>query len=288
MKNVLSIQSHVVYGFAGNKSATFPMQLLGIDVWALNTVQFSNHTQYGKWTGMIIPPQQIDEIVNGLDAIDKLQECDALLSGYLGAAEQVDYIISTLKKIKQRNPNALYLCDPIMPNKDKTCVVANGVRESLISKAIPVADIMTPNLNELRQLNEFPINNFDDVIQAAKAILAKGVKKVIVKHLGTVGLKQDPTLFEIIMATPEGVWHLTRPLYPFSFEPVGVGDLIAGTFLAHLLNGKSDVDAFESMNNAVADVMETTYRLKSYELQTIAARQFIMQPKSQYSAVKIA
>ena len=48
MKNVLSIQSHVVYGFAGNKSATFPMQLLGVDVWALNTVQFSNHTQYGN------------------------------------------------------------------------------------------------------------------------------------------------------------------------------------------------------------------------------------------------
>ena len=37
MKNVLAIQSHVVYGFAGNKSATFPMQLLGVDVWALNT-----------------------------------------------------------------------------------------------------------------------------------------------------------------------------------------------------------------------------------------------------------
>ena len=34
MKNVLAIQSHVVYGFAGNKSATFPMQLLGVDVWA--------------------------------------------------------------------------------------------------------------------------------------------------------------------------------------------------------------------------------------------------------------
>ena len=48
MKNILSIQSHVVYGFAGNKSATFPMQLLGVDVWALNTVQFSNHTQSEK------------------------------------------------------------------------------------------------------------------------------------------------------------------------------------------------------------------------------------------------
>ena len=47
MKNVLAIQSHVVYGFAGNKSATVPMQLLGVDVWSLNTVQLSNQSQYG-------------------------------------------------------------------------------------------------------------------------------------------------------------------------------------------------------------------------------------------------
>ena len=233
MKNVLSIQSHVVYGFAGNKSATFPMQLLGVDVWALNTVQFSNHTQYGKWTGMVIPQEQIREIVTGLDNIEKLQECDALLSGYLGSAEQVNQILFALEQIKLCNPNALYLCDPVMPHPKKICVVANGVREALIEKAIPVADIMTPNLHELRQLTEFPINTFDDVLKAVNALIEKGVKKVLVKHLGSAGKINDPDTFEIIMATPEGVWHLSRPLYKFNFEPVGVGDLIAGTLLAH-------------------------------------------------------
>ena len=278
MKNVLSIQSHVVYGFAGNKSATFPMQLLGVDVWALNTVQFSNHTQYGKWTGMVIPQEQIREIVTGLDNIEKLQECDALLSGYLGSAEQVDQILFALEQIKLRNPNALYLCDPVMPHPKKICVVANGVREALIEKAIPVADIMTPNLHELRQLTEFPINTFDDVLKAVNVLIAKGVKKVLVKHLGSAGKINDPDTFEIIMATPEGVWHLSRPLYQFNFEPVGVGDLIAGTFLANLLNGKSDVEAFEAMNNEVAGVMKTTFELGSYELQTIAARFEILNP----------
>ena len=288
MKNVLSIQSHVVYGFAGNKSATFPMQLLGVDVWALNTVQFSNHTQYGKWTGMVIPQEQIREIVTGLDNIEKLQECNALLSGYLGSAEQVDQILFALEQIKLRNPNALYLCDPVMPHPKKICVVANGVREALIEKAIPVADIMTPNLHELRQLTEFPINTFDDVLKAVNALIAKGVKKVLVKHLGSAGKINDPDTFEIIMATPKGVWHLSRPLYQFNFEPVGVGDLIAGTFLANLLNGKSDVEAFEAMNNEVAGVMKTTFELGSYELQPIAARFEILNPSSNYKAEKIA
>ena len=55
MKNVLSVQSSVVYGYAGNKAAVLPMQLSGIDVWPFYTVQFSNHTQYGMWQGMVMP-----------------------------------------------------------------------------------------------------------------------------------------------------------------------------------------------------------------------------------------
>jgi hypothetical protein len=40
-KRVLSVQSHVVSGYVGNKSATFPLQLLGFEVDAINSVQVS-------------------------------------------------------------------------------------------------------------------------------------------------------------------------------------------------------------------------------------------------------
>lgn len=43
---VLSIQSHVVSGYVGNKAAVFPMQVLGFDVDFINSVHFSNHTGY--------------------------------------------------------------------------------------------------------------------------------------------------------------------------------------------------------------------------------------------------
>ena len=262
MKNVLSIQSHVVYGYAGNKSATFPMQLLGVDVWALNTVQFSNHTQYGKWTGIVIPKEQIAEIVRGIDEI-----------------------IKAVHKIKAINPNALYLCDPVMGHPDKGCIVADGVREGLIN-IVSEADIITPNLVELRELSGLPVENFEQALTAVQAILAKGPKKVLVKHLSKVG--KDASQFEMLLATPQGVWHLSRPLHPFDREPVGVGDLTAGLFLANLLNGKSDVDAFEHMANAVNEVMQTTLERGEYELQIIAARDLIINPRSHYKAQKIA
>lgn len=286
MKNVLSIQSHVVYGYAGNKAAVFPMQLLGVDTWALNTVQFSNHTQYGKWKGMVIPKEQIGEITQGIAEIDALHECDAILSGYIGAAEQGAEILAAVEKIKVLNPNAIYFCDPVMGHPDKGCIVAPGVAEFLRDQAVAKADILAPNLVELRELTGLSVENFEQALTAIQALLAKGVKKVLVKHLSRVG--KDPNQFEMVLANAEGIWHISRPLHAFKAkDPVGVGDLTSGIFLAHLLNGKSDLEAFELTANAVNDVMGITQQSGKYELQIIAARDLITAPKSRYQAVKI-
>lgn len=286
MKNLLSIQSHVVYGYAGNKAATFPMQLLGIDVWALNTVQFSNHTQYGQWTGMVIPHQQIGEIVQGIDQREQLVHCDAVLSGYLGSAEQVAEIINAVHLVKARNPQAIYICDPVMGHPDKGCIVADGVKEALIELAMTEADIMTPNLVELRELSGLPVENFEQALEAVKLIQSKGPKTLLVKHLSKVG--RDASQFEMLLANQDGIWHIARPLHEFDREPVGVGDLTAGLFIANLLNGKSQLEAFEHTANAVNEVMQATYDAKAYELQIIAAREGILKPSCNYQAVKIA
>lgn len=49
-RRVLAIQSHVVSGYVGNKSASFPLQLLGWDVDQASTVEFSNHTVSQSYT----------------------------------------------------------------------------------------------------------------------------------------------------------------------------------------------------------------------------------------------
>ena len=88
MKNVLSIQSHVIYGHAGNSAAVFPMQRLGVNVWPLNTVQLSNHMQYGHWAGSAIDAAKMEQLVDGIAAIGALKRCDAVLSGFLGSPPQ--------------------------------------------------------------------------------------------------------------------------------------------------------------------------------------------------------
>ncbi|KJV10972.1 hypothetical protein VZ95_01315, partial [Elstera litoralis] len=46
---VLSIQSSVVQGHVGNSAAVLPLQALGQEVWALNTVVLSNHPGRGAF-----------------------------------------------------------------------------------------------------------------------------------------------------------------------------------------------------------------------------------------------
>jgi pyridoxine kinase len=50
----------------------------------------------------------LTEIVQGIADIDKLQTCDAVLSGYLGSAEQGEHILGIVRQVKAANPAAKY------------------------------------------------------------------------------------------------------------------------------------------------------------------------------------
>ncbi|MCS5769117.1 pyridoxal kinase [Klebsiella pneumoniae subsp. pneumoniae] len=176
MKNILAIQSHVVFGHAGNSAAEFPMRRLGANVWPLNTVQFSNHTQYGKWTGCVMPPSHLTEIVQGIADIDKLQTCDAVLSGYLGSAEQES--ISSVSCVRLRRPirRRNIFCDPVMGHPEKGCIVAPGVAEFHVRYALPASDIIAPNLVELEILCGHPVASVSEAVAAARELIAQGRK----------------------------------------------------------------------------------------------------------------
>lgn len=105
---VLSIQSHVVHGYVGNKSAVFPLQLLGFDVDFINSVQLSNHTGYPVWKGQILDCQDLTTLMDGLRANGLIDRYTHLLTGYARSATFLRQIASIVREIKTANPNALY------------------------------------------------------------------------------------------------------------------------------------------------------------------------------------
>ncbi|WP_045960552.1 pyridoxal kinase PdxY [Xenorhabdus poinarii] len=291
MNNVLSIQSHVVFGHAGNSAAVFPMRRMGVNVWALNTVQFSNHTQYPQWRGCVMPPEHLADIVQGIGEINKLASCHAVLSGYIGSAEQGNYILNIVEQVKKANPDAWYFCDPVMGHPEKGCIVAPGVAEFFCEKVLPVSDIISPNLLELETLTMRKIGSVEHAISAARELCEKGPDIVLVKHLSRAGYQKNS--FEMLLVTKEHSWHVSRPLIDTGArQPVGVGDLTSGLFLVNLLKNPSLTDealqaALEHVSAAVYEVMLETQKSEEYELQIVAAQDKMVTPEHQFHAVKI-
>ncbi|MFK0665048.1 pyridoxal kinase PdxY [Aeromonas salmonicida] len=286
MKRILSIQSHVVFGCAGNSAAVFPMRRMGMEVWPVNTVQFSNHTQYSQgWQGMVMPDGHIRQLITGLADIGVLGQCDALLSGYLGSAEQGEEILAAVARLKALNPNALYFCDPVMGHPDKGCIVAPGVADFLKNRALTCADMLAPNLLELEQLTDREIRNVPQALAACQQLRDQGVKLVMVKYLGKAGFAMDR--FEMLLECEEGAFHISRPLYPFARDPIGVGDLLSATMLANLLAGFTPVAAFERTNASVDAVVAQTWLAGAYELQLVAAQQAMVLPQVREQATRL-
>ncbi|WP_028227233.1 pyridoxal kinase PdxY [Paraburkholderia ferrariae] len=281
MKNVLSIQSHVVFGHAGNSAAVFPMCRLGVNVWPLNTVQFSNHTQYGHWTGSAIDAEQMVELLEGIGAIGVLPRCDAVLSGYLGAPDQAQAVIDIVRAVKAANPHARYFCDPVMGTTGG-CRVEPGIQEFLVKNMPEVADALMPNHGELQRLVGRELETVDEAVAACREVLRRGPKMILVKHL--LDRNSPADRFNMLLVTAHEAWVGQRPLYPFARQPVGVGDVTSAVFVARLMLGDPLRRAFEHTLAAVNAVVKTTWDANRYELEIVAAQDQIARPREWFDA----
>ena len=127
--NILSIQSWVAYGHVGNASAVFPLQRLGAEVWAINTVQFSNHTGYGAWRGQVLRASLIRTASRHRGA-RRARPCDAVLSGYIGDGGIGAAILDAVARVKAVNPAALWCCDPVIGDVGRGVYVRTGIPDS--------------------------------------------------------------------------------------------------------------------------------------------------------------
>ncbi|WP_418641583.1 pyridoxal kinase PdxY [Vibrio chaetopteri] len=284
MKGIISIQSHVVYGHAGNSSAVFPMQRMGFEVWPIHTVQFSNHTQYQQgWKGKAFSADDISELVSGITNIEQLKNCQALLSGYQGSADQCLAVLDAVRQVKAKNPDAIYVCDPVMGDPEKGCIVPQGTTEYLVNDVMPSADVIVPNQFELAQFTNMDITDLETAVAACHEALSRGPKMVLVKHLHSVSDDQ----FTMMLATEAGCFIAQRPHLKFAKQPVGVGDLISALFTAGLLKGWSAERAFEHANNASYAVLKETQQRDEWELQTIAAQEELVDPMERFPITKV-
>jgi len=271
MPTVLSVQSRVAYGHVGNAASVFPLQRLGIEAWALDTVAFSNHTGHGQWRGSVIPAADIAVLFEGIAALGVLPRIDAVLSGYLGDAATGPVLLDIVGRIRQANPAALFCCDPVIGDIDTGSYVTEGIAEFFRDRALALADIVTPNRFELEYLTGRAIASLAEAGEAAAALRALGPEIVLV-----TSLECDADRIAMLAAGPDGVWAVETPRLPVMLN--GCGDVTAALFLARLLRGETLPDALARTAASIYAVIETTMRLERYELALVAAQDELVSP----------
>jgi pyridoxine kinase len=280
---ILSIQSSVAYGHVGNSAVTFPLMRMGVEVWPVVTVHFSNHTGYRTWRGPLLSAADLRDVVQGIDERGVLGAVDAVLSGYQGGEDISEMILDAVALVKRRNPAAIYCCDPVLGDEGRGLYVRPGIPELMRQKVVPAAQIITPNQFELESLTGRPVSTMAELLSAADAARSLGPDVVLVTSV--VRGDGPPGTIDMVAVNGAGAWLVTTPRLPQAFT--GSGDLTAATFLADLLRTHDVPQVLAHTAAVVHGVLEVTVASGRAELALIAAQEELVRPSHVFEPVRL-
>ncbi len=271
---VLSLQSHVVYGHVGNSVAAFVLLYLGFEVWAVPTVVFSNHPAHGSHRGGATPAGQISELVAGLEEGGWLGECEGVLSGYLGSAENGRAVLEAVEKVRAIDPRTPFICDPVMAHEDGFFV--DEEIQAVMRELVRAADVVLPNATELGFLAGRPVNSLDSALAAVAAVRQQGPRIVICTSLPLDDGKTGTLMVE------DDTWLVATPRLEGDFH--GAGDLFSALYAAHHVAGLYPGGRLGLAVSGTYAVLKATAEMGGGELALIEAQDELEQPFENYVA----
>lgn len=271
---ILSFQSRVVCGAVGHAVAEFALRRTGWDVWPIDTVVLSNHPGHGSWRGGVRPAGELTRLVDGLDILGVLPGCQAVLSGYLGSAENGEVVLDAVARVRRVRPDAPWCCDPVMGDRDTGLYVAEPVAAFFRTQATH-ADILTPNHFELEILVGQPLPSLAAIVSAVASLRSAGPRLLLVSSLETEDLPQGR--IGTLLASDAGTWIAETPRLPLAAK--GAGDLLAALFLARWLEtGKAETAVQRAVAATLAVLRRTADKSNTYDLALVAAQQALESP----------
>jgi len=264
-KTILSMQSQVVGARVGNSVAAFAMERLGVRVFQLPTTLLGRRPDHGPPGGGPIPAETLSSLIEGLADDGVFGEIDAVVSGYVGDSEQTPVILDAVERIKAANPDAVFVCDPVLGDDGKN-YVGESILDAVLNGLVPRADWLTPNAYELGLLAGREI----DGLQAARDAARRIGKPVVVSSVRTaIGIGN-------LYSAPNVEWFCETARLPRA--PKGTGDLLSSLFVARRVRGEAPAVALEAATGAVYDVIVRSLAAESDDLALPAAQDVLEEP----------
>lgn len=259
------MQSQVAGARVGNSVAAFAIERLGVRALALPTTLLGRRPDRGPPGGGPIPSDILASLLDAMDADGRFAEIDAVLVGYLGHAEQAPVILDAVERIKAANPDALFICDPVLGDAGKL-YVPDATADAILQGLVPRADWLLPNAFELGLIAGCAIDSLDAARGACRRLGKPALVSSIPSSAGVGNL----------YAAPGGDWLCeTRRL---EGVPKGTGDLLSALFVARRLRGEAPAVALEGASGAVHDVIVRSLASGSDDLALPAAQDVLAEP----------
>jgi pyridoxine kinase len=255
-KAVIVISSHVVRGSVGNRAAVFALETLGFPVWAMPTVVLPWHPGHGPSTRLTFSESEFDKAIDDLIRAPWLGEVKAVLTGYFGNAAQPRSVARLIRALREKNPELLYVCDPVMGDLGGL-YVPQPTAEAIRDELIPLATIATPNRYELAWLSGAPLESNAAIMDAAVAL---GPPRILV------------TSAVPMMAGGTGNLYLTGKHALLAEHrlidnpPNGLGDLLGALFTGRILAGMEEEKALQLSTASVFEILARTAKRGGDEL----------------------
>ncbi len=255
---ILVVSSHVVRGTVGNRAAVFALEALGYPVWAVPSVVLPWHPGQGPGHRMTASSEDFDTLVDDLASSKWLGEVRGLLSGYLGNASQVDAVARLVSALKTKNPDAIYVLDPVLGDHGRLYVSAEQA-EAVKQKLLPLADVATPNVFELDYLVGSPgLEKPSDIRQAAQSVGAKAsvVTSFPMENAAETGM--------LLADQQSGEWLARHTMLPR--VPNGLGDLTSALLTVRYLEDHTPDKLLQDVASGVAQIAQLAFDRDASEL----------------------
>lgn len=254
MKTALVISSFVAASRVGASASAFCLRRLGIETVTLPTTLLGRHPGWGQPGGNSVPAETLESMWAGI--IAQNIEFDAVLTGYMASQEHVDLAVSIIEHVKNKTPDAIIVVDPVMGDHGRLYIDAT-IAQAIKTHLLPLAMLITPNVWELGYIIGLPVTSQAEIFRAAR----KAHKGTIVtsvpngEEIGAAYICSD----QVSLVSHER----------FKTIPHGGGDALAGTLLAHRLNGLSNQDALAKAVAGIFEIISTANTEDAGELPLI-------------------
>ena len=223
MKRVLAIAGSDSGGGAGLQADLKTMLACGVHGMSVVTAVTAQNSLgvHGVWS---VP---VTAVLAQYDAVVHDIGVDAVKTGMLASAELVAAVAGRLRDLAGSAP---VVVDPVAVSKHGDLLLEPAALDVLRRELLPVATVVTPNLDEVHQLTGVRVDSAADLHRAAEAVLAFGSQWVLVKGGHLPGQPID-------LLTDGSESHLLRAARADNRHTHGTGCTLASALASYLAEG---------------------------------------------------